>query len=60
MKSNGNDIALLRELKFMEYEVLNFQLMPLKSSFIELQKGKNPPDLRHKISGGWAEIIDSQ
>lgn len=58
--STVNYKKLLRELKFMGYEVLNFQLMPLKSSFIELQKGKNPPEPRHKISGGWAEIIDSQ
>jgi hypothetical protein len=57
--STINYKKLFKELKFMGYEIMNHQLKPLKSSFVELRKGNTNPEPRYKISGGWAEIIDN-
>jgi len=50
---------LITELEKLGFVLVNYSLQPVRSSYIVMQKGNNPPKPRNKISGAWAEIIDT-
>lgn len=49
--------SIINELTLLGYVITAYEIRQLKSSYIIAQKSGEPKP-RHKISGGWAEIID--
>ena len=50
---------IIAELEKLGFVLVNYNLQPVRSSYIVMQKGNAEPLPRNKISGAWAEIIDS-